>query len=123
LPARSRSSKRKGARRYNPSAAAKNLRRLRDLTGLSIADMARELGMPASSYQHYEARYEKPRLPRELALRVAKVLIQHGVSEADLATLGVVQEVHSDVNKLAHEVHDLKDMVLAIMVKLGITRE
>jgi transcriptional regulator with XRE-family HTH domain len=115
-------SRQKG-RPEGPSAAALNLKRLRGMTDLSIADMARELGMSPSGYQHYEARLKKPALPKEFARKVYAVLKERGVPEADLASLGIVQEVHDNVTRVAQEVRDLRVMIELLLRKLEITNE
>lgn len=74
------------------SAVAQALKRLRIKTGLSIAKMAKAIGMTPTTYQHYEDRYKKPRFEQDFLDKVAKVLRKHGISDEELAELGPYAE-------------------------------
>jgi transcriptional regulator with XRE-family HTH domain len=74
------------------SAVAQALKRLRIKTGLSIAKMAKALGMSPTTYQHYEDRYKKPRFEQDFLDKVVKVLRKHGVTDEELAELGPYAE-------------------------------
>lgn len=50
------------------------LKRLRVSTGIGLRRMARLLGMPTSSYDHYETRLKERYLPIDFAVQVADVL-------------------------------------------------
>jgi transcriptional regulator with XRE-family HTH domain len=112
-----------GRKPAGPSKAALNLKRLRGLASLSLADMAKELGMSTSGYQHYEVRFKKAKLPKDFAARVYGILKERGVPEADLASLGIVQQVHDDVTRLHDDVRELRRMVELLLKKSGITNE
>lgn len=56
------------------SAASRQLKLLRQRAGLSIRDVAQQLGMEhGSSYQHYEDRFKKPLLPLDLVMKLAPI--------------------------------------------------
>jgi phage repressor protein C with HTH and peptisase S24 domain len=64
------------------------LRALRESVGLSIRQMADELGMTSgSSYSHYELRYKRKHLPLDLTEQLADVIERHGGSRADALEL------------------------------------
>lgn len=69
------------------SRAARKLKDLRRKAGLSLREMASELGWGATRYQHYEDRYKKPFLPPEVVEAVWPVLQKRGVSAAELGKL------------------------------------
>lgn len=69
------------------SRAAKKLKELRRRAGLSLREMAREIGWGATRYQHYEDRYKKPFLPTEVLDAVWPILTRRGVSPKDLEKL------------------------------------
>lgn len=73
-----------------PSTVARKLRDLRMRAGRSMTDTAKVLGMPVSSYQHYEARYKKELIPVELVSKLIPFLCQGGVTEDEVASLGGV---------------------------------
>lgn len=74
------------------SAVAQALKRLRIKTGLSIAKMAKAIGMSPTTYQHYEDRYKKPRFEQDFLEKVVKVLRKHGITDEELAELGPYAE-------------------------------
>ncbi|MEQ8388117.1 MAG: S24 family peptidase [Alphaproteobacteria bacterium] len=69
------------------SQAASRLKALRQKAGLSLREMAREIGWGATRYQHYEDRYKKPYLPIEVLDAILPVLARHGVPHRDLEKL------------------------------------
>ncbi len=75
------------------SAAATALKRLREKTGLSVREVAKALGRPASSYATYEDAYKKPFLPPELVRGLIPVFEAHGVHRRELiALMGIETE-------------------------------
>lgn len=67
------------------------LKALRERAGLSIRQMADELGLTSgSSYAHYELRYKRKYLPKEFAEMVADVVERHGVDRRDALELAGV---------------------------------
>ena len=73
------------------SSVATRLKRLRERSGLPMREVAHQLELQTSSYQHYEDRYKKRFLPIEMAHRLARIFEPHGVSAQevlDLAGLG-----------------------------------
>lgn len=76
------------------SPTARRLRELRQAAGVSIREMAFEIGMEKGKYEHYEARYKKPYLPADLASSIARVLAARGVPREDVMALsGPVEDV------------------------------
>jgi hypothetical protein len=94
------------------SDIARTLQKLRMKTTLSVTAMARELGMKPTRYQHYEYRYKKPHLPRDFVEKVTVVLRKHGVSEEDIAVLGVgIGAYVGDFQTLIEEIRQLRKEV------------
>lgn len=58
---------------------------------LSVRRVAEELGMPASTYQHYETGYKKPYLPPDLAQSLAILFAQHGVEPTEVLALAGIE--------------------------------
>jgi hypothetical protein len=78
--------------------------------------------MSASGYQHYEARYREPVLPKEFVGQVALVLREHGVEEAQLATLGPGHEDRAaGLAELAREVRELRSAIERLIQRLEAT--
>ncbi|MDJ0944275.1 MAG: LexA family transcriptional regulator [Kiloniellales bacterium] len=77
------------------SAAARNLKRLRERSGLSVREVAAAIERPASTYASYEDKYRKPYLPLELAKQLEAVLVGRGApaitSNDVLALAGVTR--------------------------------
>lgn len=77
------------------SAAARDLKRLRERSGLSIREVASAIERPASTYASYEDKYRKPYLPLELAKQLEAVLVGRGepaiTSNDVLALAGVTR--------------------------------
>lgn len=77
------------------SAAARNLKRLRERSGLSVREVASAIDRPASTYASYEDKYRKPYLPLELAKQLEAVLVGQGepaiTSNDVLALAGVTR--------------------------------
>lgn len=59
---------------------------------LSVRKVAEELGMPASTYQHYEKDYKKAYLPPDMAQHLATLFAPHGVEPADVLALGGIEQ-------------------------------
>jgi phage repressor protein C with HTH and peptisase S24 domain len=73
------------------SAASRQLKQLRQRAGLSIRDVAQQLGMEhGSSYQHYEDRFKKPLLPLELVMKLVPIFEAGGVEPSELYALAGV---------------------------------
>ena len=77
------------------SAAARDLKRLRERSGLSVREVASAIDRPASTYASYEDKYRKPYLPLELAKQLETVLVGQGeppiTSNDVLALAGVTR--------------------------------
>ncbi len=77
------------------SAAARDLKRLRERSGLSVREVASAIDRPASTYASYEDKYRKPYLPLELAKQLEAVLVGRGeppiTSNDVLALAGVTR--------------------------------
>ena len=77
------------------SAAARNLKRLRERSGLSVREVASAIERPASTYASYEDKYRKSYLPLELAKQLEAVLVGLGeppiTSNDILALAGVTR--------------------------------
>lgn len=74
------------------SEAARQLKALREKSGISVRDMAMEMGMKPNGYTHYENRFKKPFLPTDVAQRAAKVLSARGIPEEDILSLAGIVE-------------------------------
>jgi phage repressor protein C with HTH and peptisase S24 domain len=73
------------------SPASRQLKLLRQRAGLSIRDVAQQLGMEhGSSYQHYEDRFKKPLLPLELVMKLVPIFEAGGVEASELYALAGV---------------------------------
>lgn len=73
------------------SAASRQLKLLRQRAGLSIREVAQQLGMEhGSSYQHYEDRFKKPLLPLELVMKLVPIFEAGGVEASELYALAGV---------------------------------
>lgn len=60
------------------SESALALKALRERAGLTVRDLARELGQSPSGYAHYENALKKPYLPVELTRSLAGILVGRG---------------------------------------------
>jgi transcriptional regulator with XRE-family HTH domain len=69
------------------SDTAWRLKVLRESAGLSLEQMARELDMPKSTYQHWEDRFKGAYLPFDKAERIAAVLEKRGVLREQIMAL------------------------------------
>ena len=82
-------------RMADTSAAARDLKRLRERSGLSVREVAAAIERPASTYASYEDKYRKPYLPLELAKQLEAVLVGRGepaiTSNDVLALAGVTR--------------------------------
>ncbi len=82
-------------RMADTSAAARDLKRLRERSGLSVREVAAAIDRPASTYASYEDKYRKPYLPLELAKQLEAVLVGRGepaiTSNDVLALAGVTR--------------------------------
>ncbi|HUB97192.1 MAG TPA: S24 family peptidase [Stellaceae bacterium] len=73
------------------SPVSRKLKQLRQRAGLSIREVAHQLGMEhGSSYQHYEDRYRKPYMPLDFVRRLIPIFEQGGVGAADVYALAGV---------------------------------
>jgi phage repressor protein C with HTH and peptisase S24 domain len=73
------------------SASSRQLKLLRQRAGLSIREVAQQLGMEhGSSYQHYEDRFKKPLLPLELVMKLVPIFEAGGVEPSELYALAGV---------------------------------
>lgn len=69
------------------SQSALALKRLREQSGLSVAEMAKKLGKVKSTYAHYEDGYKKPFLPAELVNAILPILTARGIAESEIIKL------------------------------------
>jgi transcriptional regulator with XRE-family HTH domain len=71
--------------------AATRLREIRESAQVGVREIARRLGMPPSSYMHYEnpERFKGAFLPQQLATEIAKALEAEGQSDAILALAAI----------------------------------
>lgn len=71
------------------SEVAKKLKTIRERTRLSIREMAEQLGFATpSGYQHYEDKYKKTYLPKELVDSLIRIMGPHGIPEYEILELG-----------------------------------
>ncbi len=71
------------------SEVARKLKSIRERTRLSIREMAEQLGFATpSGYQHYEDKYKKTYLPKELVDNLIRIMGPHGIPEHELLELG-----------------------------------
>ncbi|MGY0793183.1 helix-turn-helix domain-containing protein [Azospirillum argentinense] len=63
------------------------LKALRGKTGLSVREVAEQLGWPASTYSTYEGRYKKTYLPPEKARPIADLFQKYGVDRNEVLVL------------------------------------
>ncbi len=82
--------------------------------------MAEALGVPFSSYRHYEdpAAFKRRHLPLELTREIAKVLGERGVPEAEVLALGGV-DARGGVPISAEDMADQLDAVLLPEIEVG----
>ena len=60
------------------------LKAIRERAGLRSRDVADMLKMPASTYQKYEDRYDRPYLPLHIVAKLVNALKIHGISARDI---------------------------------------
>jgi transcriptional regulator with XRE-family HTH domain len=97
------------------SAVAQTLKRLRIKAGLSIAKMAKAIGMSPTTYQHYEDRYKKPRFEQDFLDKITKVLRKHGVTDEELAELGPYAEyAGSMLGDILDELRRMREQIEAL---------
>ncbi len=75
------------------SEAARNLKRLRERSGLSVREVAAALSRPASTYASYEDKYKKPYLPLELVKALEAIFVGRGdppIGSGDVLSLAGV---------------------------------
>lgn len=101
------------------SKVARTLKRLREKAGISIPQMAAELGMKRhSSYQHYEDRYKKDELPIDLAVRIAAILRKAGISDDELMELGTAAVAHdSKLDAILAEMQEMRRQLDALLAE------
>lgn len=91
-----------------PGLAATILVRLRERTGLSIQEMADELGWhPRSKYQYYEDRYTRDDLPSDKFFEIKGVLMKRGVPEGEINRL-LHKGIYEELAKLRAEVGSIR---------------
>lgn len=73
----------------------KRLKALRARAGLSSRDVAAMLEMPASTYQKYEDRYQKPHLPLAMAAKLVNALIDKGIQPEETWALAAPDQVQA----------------------------
>lgn len=67
---------------------AEKLKALREESGLTVRQLAEELGLPRSTYANHESkRYKKTELPQSFAREVAKVLAKYGIHPGRIMAL------------------------------------
>src|SRR6202167_6438698 len=73
------------------SPVSRRLKEIRRRAGLSIREVADQLGMEhGSSYQHYEDRYRKPYMPLDFVRRLIPIFETGGVGATDVYALAGV---------------------------------
>jgi phage repressor protein C with HTH and peptisase S24 domain/DNA-binding XRE family transcriptional regulator len=72
------------------SSAAQKLKELRERTGLTVREVARLIGKPASSYASYEDKYKKPYLPITLVKDLEPHFRAKGIEPRELYALAGV---------------------------------
>ena len=75
------------------------LQDLREKTPLPRPKVAKALGMPTTSYQHYEDRYKKPLLPVDLVTKLAPMFAEHGIDPDEVLALGGVTRETAPLNR------------------------
>lgn len=73
--------------RSHDNSAAKLLADLRKRAGLTIDGMAKQAGIPKTTYANYENRFKGRYLPAELLEKVSPALLSSGVSVQEMADL------------------------------------
>lgn len=81
------------------SEAARQLKALRQKSGMSVRDMASEMGMKTNTYTHYESRFKKPFLPADVAQKIAKVLGGRGIPQSEVLSLAGIAEVAREIEE------------------------
>jgi transcriptional regulator with XRE-family HTH domain len=66
------------------SECAKALKDARLKAGMSMAQMSKALGMPLTTYQHYESRYRKPAFLPDFVNKVLSILAARGVHKENI---------------------------------------
>jgi Predicted transcriptional regulator len=69
------------------SQSAIQLKALRKRTPLTVREVAKQLGKPASSYSFYEDEYKKQHLPFELVRALMPIFEPYGITQAELLHL------------------------------------
>lgn len=96
------------------SDAARQLKALREKSGLSVRDMAAEMGMKPNGYTHYENRFKKPFLPTDFARDAARILAARGIPEESVLSLAGIVAV---ANAMAAETGEPAPLVSVYDVK------
>lgn len=86
----------------NDQEPALRVKRLREKSGMSVREVARQLGMSTSGYLHYEtpSRFKGPYLPLQIANQLVEVLSAAKIPAAEVMALAGVQDdkaVRADV--------------------------
>jgi phage repressor protein C with HTH and peptisase S24 domain len=85
---------------------------LRNKAGLSVREIATELGMPHTSYANYETRFKKPYLPMDFARSVADVLARYGIDKASILALAGIE--NDAANSATRDMEKSLDAPLAV---------
>lgn len=76
----------------NEPGIPERLKAARKAAKLSVRKVAEVLGMPPSTYQHYEKDYKKAYLPPDMAQVLATLFANHGVAPTDVLALGGIEQ-------------------------------
>lgn len=103
-----------------PASISDRLKALREAAHprLSIRTIAEELGISASSYNHYETHYKKPYLPLELVNQLAPIFADRGVDRRAVLELAGITErfmPQSEPEQMADQI----DAVLLREIEVG----
>lgn len=71
----------------------KALKKLRERAGYTVRELAKAIGMGASSYAYYEQDYKKEVLPLPFVKKLLPALTSRGVPEEDVVALAGVTEI------------------------------
>ena len=110
------------------SPVTKALRDLRESAGVSLREMARRLGVPHSTYGHYEdpGRFKDPYLPMAWAIRFAEALEISGVERSTVIALAGVLDNSPDEDadaRIARLSSRRRTMILQLLADLEAAEE
>jgi len=75
------------------------LRELRKRAGYSVRGLAKEAGLPDSTYASYENKYKKSYLPIDLIHKIKPLLMKKGIEESEILELSGVSKISEDFTK------------------------